>query len=95
MNRDVSLHSKECHSNGFNKDKYMTNEEKQIVLRFAMQMRSCREAKGISQEKLAEFAKLHRTYIGSVERAEKIPSLVTIVKIAKALNVNISELITY
>lgn len=49
----------------------MTNEERQIVLRFAMQMKSYREAKGISQEKLAEYANLHRTFIGSIERAEK------------------------
>lgn len=73
----------------------MTVEEKQILSHFATQMRTCREAKGISQEKLAEFADLHRTYVGSIERAEKVPSLITIVKIAKALNINISELITY
>lgn len=73
----------------------MTEEDKQIVSRFATQMRTHREAKGISQEKLAEFANLHRTYIGSIERAEKIPFLITIVKISKALNINISELITY
>lgn len=54
----------------------MTNEEKQIVLRFALNMKACREAKGISQEKLAEYANLHRTFIGSIERGEKIPSLV-------------------
>lgn len=73
----------------------MTNEDKQIVSRFASSMKACREAKGISQEKLAEYANLHRTYIGSIERAEKIPSLVTVVKISKALNINISELINY
>ena len=73
----------------------MTNEERQIVRRFAMQMKSYREAKGISQEKLAEYANLHRTFIGSIERAEKTPSIVTVVKIAKALNINISDLITF
>ena len=73
----------------------MTAEDKNIVTRFAQNMKASREAKGISQEKLAEYAKLHRTYIGSVERAEKIPSLVTIVKICKALNVDITDLINY
>lgn len=73
----------------------MTEEDKQIVSCFAKQMRTCREARGISQEKLAELANLHRTYIGSIERSEKVPSLITIVKISKALNINISELITY
>lgn len=73
----------------------MTNEDKRIVQNFANQMKSLRESEGVSQEKLAELAGLHRTYIGSIERAEKIPSLVTIVKISKALNINISNLINY
>jgi transcriptional regulator with XRE-family HTH domain len=73
----------------------MTEEDKQIVSRFATQMRACREAKGLSQEKLAEYANLHRTYISSIERADKIPSLVTLVKISKALNIDISTLTTY
>ena len=63
----------------------MTNEERQIVFQFALNMKACREAKGISQEKLAEYANLHRTYIGSIERAKKNPSLVTVIKIAKSL----------
>lgn len=71
----------------------MTKEEKQIVSQFALRMRAYREAKGISQERLAEYANLHRTYIGSIERGEKVPSLVTVVKISKALNISISELI--
>lgn len=73
----------------------MTEEDRQIVSRFAVKMRECRVAKNISQEKLAEMANLHRTYVGSIERCEKVPSLTTIVRIAKALDTNISELITY
>ncbi|MBO5677643.1 MAG: helix-turn-helix transcriptional regulator [Bacteroidaceae bacterium] len=73
----------------------MTNEDRKIVSQFALNMKACREAKGISQEKLAEYANLHRTYIGSIERAEKIPSLVSVVKISKALNISILDLINY
>lgn len=71
----------------------MTKEENSIVRSFAEKVRVFREQLGISQEKLAAKANIHRTYIGAVERAEKVPSLITIVKIAKALNVNISELL--
>lgn len=72
----------------------MTKEEEiKIIQAFSERVRTFRENIGISQEKLAEKAGLHRTYIGSLERAEKIPSLITIVKIAKALNINISDLI--
>lgn len=71
----------------------ISNQEKQILLRFANNMRLLRESKGWSQEKLAEYSNLHRTYIGAIERAEKMPSLATVIKIAKALNVNVSQLI--
>ena len=66
---------------------------KEILCRFANKVKKYREEEGISQEKLAELANLHRTYIGSIERAEKIPSLITIVKIARALKVSNSQLI--
>lgn len=68
-------------------------EERRILQTFAGNVKAYREALGISQEKLAEKADLHRTYIGSLERSEKTPSLITIVKISKALNVNVSQLI--
>jgi DNA-binding XRE family transcriptional regulator len=47
----------------------------------------------ISQETLAENAKVHRTYIGSVERGERNLSLANIVGIAAALNCMTSELL--
>lgn len=72
----------------------MDKEEEIVILRsFSERVKYFRENLGISQEKLAEIAHLHRTYMGSLERAQKVPSLVTIVKLARALNVDISELI--
>ena len=46
----------------------------------------------ISQEELAHRANLHRTYIGMIERAEKNITLLNIEKLAKALDVNITDL---
>ena len=59
---------------------------------FAQRIKTLREAQGLSQEKLAERAGLHRTYIGMVERLERNPSLVCIYKIANGLGVSITEL---
>lgn len=50
-------------------------------------VRRLRESAGISQEELADRAGVHRTYIGGIERGERNPTLLTIYKIAAALNV--------
>jgi transcriptional regulator with XRE-family HTH domain len=47
----------------------------------------------VSQEKLAELAEMHRTYIGAIERGEQNVSAVNIAKIAQALNVQPYELL--
>lgn len=51
-----------------------------------------RKQQNLSQEELAYKCGVHRTYIGSIERGEKSPTLNTIEKIAKGLNVNIIDL---
>lgn len=47
----------------------------------------------MSQEKLADFCGLHRTYIGSVERAERNVTLSTLEAIANGLGVSVPELL--
>jgi transcriptional regulator with XRE-family HTH domain len=63
-----------------------------ILIIFGERVREIRKEKGLSQEKLAHKADLHRTYIGMIERAEKNITLLNIEKIANALEVNINEL---
>ena len=55
-------------------------------------VKDLRLEKGLSQEKLAELAGVHRTYIGMIERAEKNITLCNIEKITKALKVEIKDL---
>lgn len=55
-------------------------------------VRNRRNHLGVSQEELAERAGLHRTYIADIERGVRNPSLRTIDKVARALDVSISEL---
>lgn len=64
-----------------------------IQLRVGKRVRVLRDTKGISQEALAFRCKLHRTYISDIERGLRNVSIKNIEKIAKALGVNINELL--
>lgn len=64
-----------------------------ILDKFGKTVSRERKRRGFSQEKLGEMANLHRTYIGMIERAEKNITIINIEKIAKALNIPISELL--
>jgi len=50
-------------------------------------MRKLRAARGLSQEALAHEAGMNRTYVSSVERAERNVSIDNIARLAKALAV--------
>jgi len=67
-------------------------QSRKVLIAFGNKVREARLAKGLSQESLAEKAGLHRTYIGTVERGERNPSLVNLVRIADALAVDLSTL---
>lgn len=61
---------------------------------FADNIKKCRAELNISQEKLAEYCGLHRTYIGQVERCEKNISMDSMEKIADALKTTVLYLLT-
>lgn len=63
-----------------------------LVRKFGKRIRQLREERGLSQERLGELAKVHRTYVGMIERGEKTATLTSIEKFAKALKVNIRDL---
>lgn len=64
----------------------------EIKKQFGKRIRELRHEEKLSQEQLANKCKLHRTYIGNVERGEKNISLENIEKIAMALEVKMSDL---
>lgn len=55
-------------------------------------MRQRREKLGVSQEAFADMCQLDRTYVGGIERGERNVALVNIEKIAKALQIPITQL---
>lgn len=71
----------------------LSMESREILLRFGQRLRQLRKEKNLSQEELSFRADLHRTYIGMIERAEKNITLINIEKIAKALGVEIKDLL--
>jgi len=73
-------------SNSLNTDK--TTRE------FGTRIRALRKDLAMSQEELGEVAGLHRTYIGHLERGEVNPSLINILRVAKALKVDPSNLVS-
>lgn len=62
--------------------------------RLAKNIRALRARDGLSQEALADLVDLHRTYVGSVERSERNVSLDNVEKIARALNVDICDILS-
>lgn len=66
-----------------------------LVQGFGLGVRRLREAQGWSQERLAEHANLNRSYIGEIERGVVIASLLTVEKLALALQVTPSELLRH
>jgi transcriptional regulator with XRE-family HTH domain len=60
---------------------------------FGKQLRGLREERGLSQERLAELADVHRTYQGLIERGRANPTLLAIVALARALKVRPSKLL--
>ncbi len=62
-------------------------------VRFAQRLRLQRQDRGLSQEELADRAGLHRTYVGSVERAERNISIDSMERLAEALGLDVSDLL--
>jgi transcriptional regulator with XRE-family HTH domain len=60
---------------------------------FAENLRALRCQRGLSQETLAAAARLHRTYVGSVERGERNISIDNMEKLAAALGVPLARLV--
>jgi XRE family transcriptional regulator, regulator of sulfur utilization len=56
-------------------------------------VRRLRHERGWTQEDLAEAARLTATYVGQVERGDKVPSLTVILKLARGLGVTPAELL--
>jgi DNA-binding XRE family transcriptional regulator len=63
-----------------------------VFVAFGQNVRKRRDSKAITQEVLAEKADLDRTYISDIERGARNVSMLSMLRIAKALGTTVSEL---
>jgi len=63
-----------------------------ILAALGQNVRQRREARELTQEKLAERAGLDATYISGIERGLRNPGIKNVAKLAKALGLTTSEL---
>ncbi|MBN2445580.1 MAG: helix-turn-helix transcriptional regulator [Phycisphaerae bacterium] len=62
-----------------------------MLARLGQNLRRAREKRGWSQEELAFHCKLHRTYIGAVERGEYNVTVLTLRKITDTLGMRLTD----
>ena len=73
--------------------KTLRKPSSKLAMGLAKNIKVLRSKLKLSQEELAERCGLHRTYVGSVERAERNVTLSSLETLAKALNVSVVDLL--
>lgn len=61
--------------------------------RVGLNLQRLRRARGLSQEELADRAKVHQTYLSGVETGKRNPSVLVLQRIAAALKADIEDLV--
>lgn len=64
-----------------------------VLIALGERIRELREAHHWSQEEFADRCGLHRTAIGLLERAERIPRLDTLLTVSKGFGISVSDLL--
>jgi transcriptional regulator with XRE-family HTH domain len=64
----------------------------QVLVALGTTIREVRMAKGMSQEKLALKAEVDRAYVGRVERGDNNAALLTLHRLAQALDLTLAKL---
>ena len=71
----------------------MNLDEANFLRELVLRLRRRREERGWTQAELAEKCRLHRTFVGSVERGERNVSILNLRLIARVLRVPLGELL--
>ena len=70
-------------------------KDKELLIRFGLNLKRLREQQGLSQEELYYKANLSKNQIGNIERGEVNTTISTIFVIAKALKIEMKDLFLF
>lgn len=70
------------------------NAKEHVLVAFGAAVREIRRDAGISQEELAHLSDIDRSYLGAIERGDQNTGLLHASKIAEALGITLSQLMT-
>ena len=68
------------------------NRQDPVLVSLGEAIRRVRLSMGISQEKLALLAEVDRSYVGRVERGDNNVAVLTLARLAQALDTSIAQL---
>lgn len=71
----------------------MPDEAAKVQRLFAAALRDARKARGLTQRELSVRAKLTPNYVGEIERGQRMITLLTLRRLAAALELNTTELV--
>lgn len=71
----------------------MDKEAKKLLKQFGDNIKKKRKELDLTQEELADKASIERSYMGTIERGERNPTLLKVYRIARALAISIKELL--
>lgn len=68
-------------------------EQRKELLTLGAKLKAVRESLGLSQEQFAHKCALTKNYIGMLERGERNPSYLTLLQVARGLDISINKLL--
>ena len=71
----------------------MTIKNVKLAKKFGLKIKVERTKRELSQDELSELAGLHRNAVGAIERGISSPTLDTIYLLAKALKINLKDIL--
>ena len=71
----------------------MNLDDQKFLVALGERVRRFRDAQNMTQQELGRCCRLHRTFVGSVERGERNVAILNLRKIAKVLRVRLADLL--